>query len=378
MIKFNKAPKIKNIEKYVLDTIKNGKTSGDGPYTLKCQKILEEKFEATKILLTNSGTAALEMAAILCEITKDDEVIMPSFTYVSTANAFVIRGAKVKFIDIDKKTMNIDTALIENAITKKTKVIALVHYAGVSCDMEEIMRIAKLYNLKVVEDAAQAVMGKYKGKYLGTIGDYGCYSFHETKNYSMGEGGALVINNKNNIDLAKIIRSNGTDRNQYLEGKINKYTWLNKGSSYLPSEISAAYLYPQLLLIDEINNNRIETWNYYYNSLKLLAKEKVIELPFVPKYADHNAHIFYIKCKNISERTKLISFLLKYDIISTFHYIPLHSSIAGINYCNFVGDDNFTTLESERLLRLPIYYKMKKDDIDIVCQSIKMFYNIHN
>jgi len=375
MINFNKAPKLDNIEKYVLEVINSGKTGGDGQYTYKCQKILEDQLKAKKVLLTPSGTSALEIAAMLCNISSNDEVIMPAFTYVSTANAFIIRNAKVIFVDIDKDTMNIDTKLIEQAITERTKVITIVHYAGVSCDMDEIMRIAHKYKLKVIEDAAQSLMSTYKGDYLGTIGDFGCYSFHATKNYSMGEGGALVINNQEDIALAKIIRSNGTNRNDFLEGKINSYSWKEKGSSYIPSEILVAYLYPQLLLINEINTDRINSWNIYYKELTVLAKENLISLPYIPDYSKHNAHTFYIKCKDIKERSELIKFLAENNIQASFHYIPLHKSSAGLKYTKFVGKDIFTTKESKRLLRLPMYYKMDKKDIKKVCYFIKSFYS---
>ena len=374
MISFNKAVTSEKMKEYISDVIDSGRTGGIGKYTRKCEKLLESRFDAKRVLLTTSGTSALEMAAILCDLIEGDEVIMPSFTFVSTANAFVMRRAKVVFVDIDRETMNIDPLMVENAINERTRVIAIVHYAGVSCDMDRIMAIAKAHGLKVVEDAAQAVMGRYRDRYLGTIGDYGCYSFHETKNYSMGEGGALVINNKEDIERAEIIRENGTDRSKYLEGLTDKYTWLEPGASYRPSDLLAAYLYAQLEMLDQVNSNRIDSWNHYYKLLKPLSDKDIIELPVIPGYAIHNGHMFYIKCGNKGERSELIAYLRSHDIGSAFHYIPLHSSPAGLKYGRFSGMDLYTTCESERLLRLPMYYNISPQDIEEVCTTIKSFY----
>lgn len=329
---------------------------------------------APKVLLTTSCTHATEMAAILADIKPGDEVIMPAYTFVSTADAFVLRGAKAKFVDIRPDTMNMDEKLIEEAITEKTKAIVPVHYAGVACEMDTIMEIAKKHNLLVIEDAAQGVMSTYKGRALGSIGDYGCYSFHETKNYSMGEGGALVIRDKDNCEMAEIVREKGTNRSKFFRGQIDKYTWVEAGSSYLPSELNAAYLWAQLEIADEIFNNRMESWNLYWEGLRGLSESGKIQLPFIPNECNHNAHMFYIKAKDLDERTKLISYLKSNGINSVFHYIPLHTAPAGKKYGEFVGEDVYTTKESERLLRLPLYYGMKKIDVERVIDAIMEFY----
>lgn len=376
MINFNIPPFLGKELDYVKDSIiDNKKICGDGPYTKKCNQILEEKFISNKILLTTSCTHALEMAAILIDIKEGDEVIMPSFTFVSTADAFVMRGAKIIFIDIRPDTMNIDETLIESAITDKTKAIVPVHYAGVACDMDKIKEIANKHNLFVIEDAAQGVMAKYNGKALGTIGDFGCYSFHETKNYSMGEGGALSINNKIFTERAEIIREKGTNRSKFFRGQIDKYTWVDFGSSYLPSDINAAYLYAQLEEAEIINKDRLKSWDFYYNNLNCLKEEGFIELPYVPKECEHNAHMFYIKTKDLNERSKLIEYLKENGVISAFHYIPLHSSIAGKKFGEFHGEDIYTTKESERLLRLPMYYGIEEDDLRYIVNKIIEFYN---
>ena len=352
----------------------NRKICGDGEFTKKCSELMEEKFNAKKILLTTSCTSALEMAAILLDIQPGDEVILPSYTFVSTADAFVMVGAKIVFVDINPKTMNIDENKIEEAITSKTKAIVVVHYAGISPDMDRIMKIAKEHNLKVVEDSAQGVMAKYKDKYLGTIADLGCYSFHETKYYSMGEGGAIVINDPELIERAEIIREKGTNRNKFFRGEIDKYTWVDYGSSYLPSELNCAYLYPQLEKAEMINNDRLTSWNYYKDGLKELEKDGCITLQYVPEYSEHNAHMFYIKAKNLEERTKLIEYLKSKGIQAVFHYIPLHTSPAGMRFGRFFGEDKYTTSESEKLVRLPMYYGLTRKEQDEVIDAIKKFY----
>ena len=375
MIAFNKPPYVGKEDEYIKEAmIKNHKLCGDGPFTKKCSKWMEEKFKSEKVLLTTSCTHATEMAAILADIKEGDEVIAPSFTFVSSVNPFVLRGAKIVFVDINPKTMNIDENLIEAAITDKTKVIVPVHYAGVSCEMDKIMAIAKKYNLIVIEDAAQGVMSEYKGKALGTIGEYGCFSFHETKNYSMGEGGALLIRDKENIEKAEIIREKGTNRSRFFRGQVDKYTWVDMGSSYLPSELNAAYLYAQLENAQLIFDDRMNSWNRYREGLQELENKGLIELPYIPENCKHNAHMFYIKCKDLEERTKLIDFLKRNEIYAVFHYIPLHSAEAGLKYGRFHGEDKYTTKESERLVRLPLYYNLKEEERNLVIEKIKEFY----
>lgn len=374
MIGFNVPICIDESVDCIKEAINNRKICGDGEFTKKCSNWMEKKFNSNKILLTTSGTSALEMAAILLDIKDGDEVIMPSYTFVSTADAFVMVGAKVVFVDINPKTMNIDENEIEKAITPKTKAIVVVHYAGISPDMDEIMKIAKEHNLKVVEDAAQGFMAKYKEKYLGTIGDLGCYSFHETKNYSMGEGGAISINDPKLIERAEIIREKGTNRNKFFRGEIDKYTWVDYGSSYLPSELNCAYLYPQLKKADEINDIRLSLWNYYANNLKDLEEKGKIEIQYLPEYSKHNAHMFYIKTKNLEERTELIKYLKENGIQAVFHYIPLHTSPAGKKFGVFHGEDKYTTIESEKLVRLPMYYELTRKDQDEVISKIIEFY----
>ena len=374
MISFNVPPYCGNEKEYVGQAIDNHKICGDGEFTKKCSKWIEEKTGTEKALLTTSCTHATEMAALLCDIQPGDEIIMPSYTFVSTADAFVLRGAKVVFVDIRPDTMNIDETKIEAAITKKTKAIVPVHYAGVACEMDTIMDIARRYNLLVIEDAAQAVMSTYKGKALGTIGDYGCYSFHETKNYSMGEGGALLIKNADMIEYAEVLREKGTNRSKFFRGQIDKYTWVNYGSSYLPSELNAAYLWAELEMADEINKNRLQSWIHYYNGLQELAEKGNIELPVVPEGCVHNAHMFYIKAKDLEERTRLIAYMKENGIGCVFHYIPLHSAPAGRKFGRFHGEDQYTTKESERLMRLPMYYGLKPEDVEKVIETIKNFY----
>lgn len=374
MIPFNKPKIFKNSINYLNDAIKKSSFHGDKEYTKKCSKWIEDNFNTKKCLLTTSCTHALEMVAMLCDIEKDDEIIMPSYTFVSTANAFVKFGARIIFVDILPKTMNINEDLIEKAISKKTKIIVVVHYAGVSCDMDKIIKIAKKYNLIVVEDAAQAVMSLYKNQYLGTIGDFGCFSFHETKNYTCGEGGALLINNQKFIERAKIIREKGTNRDQFVHGVVDKYTWVDKGSSYLPSDILASILYGQLENSNKINKKRIMLWNYYYDQLIPLEKKSFIELTKIPKNCVHNAHMFFIKVDNLHIRKELIDFLGKNKILSIFHYIPLHSSLMGLKTSKFFGKDQFTSRESNRILRLPLYYDLSKKQIKYICQLIKEFF----
>lgn len=373
MIPFNVPPLVGNEEKYIHQAICNHKICGDGKFTKKCQSWIEKETGTKKALLTNSGTDALEMAAMLCDIKPDDEVILPSYTFSSTANAFALFGAKLVFVDIRPDTMNINEELIENAITEKTKVIIPVHYAGVSCEMDTIMRIARQHGVLVVEDAAQGVMSTYKGRKLGTIGDIGCYSFHETKNYSMGEGGAILINTDSLVERAEIIREKGTNRSCFLRGQVDKYTWVDIGSSYLPSELNAAYLWAQLEQADEINNNRLTTWETYYEALKYLEETGKLELPYIPTECTHNAHMFYVKLKNLEERTKFIAYLREHEVQSVFHYIPLHSAPAGQKFGHFHGEDVFTTKESERLARLPMYYGLN-EQVEKVVECVKNFF----
>ena len=343
MINFNIPPFIGNEFKYMQEAVNGHKICGDGPFTKKCDEWLENKFHANKVMLTTSGSTALDMAALLCGLKPGDEVILPSFTFSSTANSFVLAGATLVFVDIRPDTMNIDETKIEEAITDKTKVICPVHYAGVACEMDAIMDIAKRYNLMVVEDAAQAVMSSYKGKALGTIGDFGCYSFHETKNYSMGEGGAVVINNPAYIEKAEILREKGTNRSQFFRGQVAKYNWVDFGDSYLQSDLNAAYLWAQLENADEINNNRLETWNAYYKAFRPFAEKGLIEIPTIPEGCIHNAHMFYIKLRDLSTRQKYIKYMKENDILCVFHYVPLHSSPAGEKFGRFNGVDKYTT-----------------------------------
>ena len=374
MIKFNIPPHTGREQEYIGRAIAAGKLSGDGPFTKQCSEWLEKKTGTLKAMLTTSCTHATEMAALLSDIRPGDEVIMPSYTFVSTADAFVLRGATVVFVDIRPDTMNIDEKLIEAAVTDKTKAIVPVHYAGVSCEMDTIMNIADEHGLKVIEDAAQGMMCSYKGKALGTIGDFGCYSFHETKNYTMGEGGCLLIKHASDIEPAEIIREKGTNRSKFFRGQIDKYTWVEAGSSYLPSELNAAYLFAQLEEADRIYEDRMASWDAYCEQLSTLAAAGRIELPVIPEGCIHNAHMFYIKCRDIDERTRLINHLKDREISAVFHYIPLHGSPAGKKFGRFCGEDKYTTAESERLLRLPMYYGLSDDDITRVCDAVKNFY----
>ena len=375
MVDFNVPPCVGNEIEYVKQAIESHKICGDGQFTKKCHQWMEDRFNAQKVLLTTSGTTALDMAMLLCDLQPGDEVILPSYTFSSTATSAVLAGAKLVFVDVRPDTMNIDENKIEDAITDRTKVIIAMHYAGVACEMDTIMDIAKRHNLIVVEDAAQGVMSMYKGKYLGTIGTFGCYSFHETKNYSMGEGGALVINDPEYNERAEILREKGTNRAKFFRGQVDKYTWVDFGDSYLPSELNAAYLWAQLLNADEINDNRIATWNRYYQGLQTMAKEGKFEIPTVPEECEHNAHMFYLKCKDLKERSEFIKFMKEKELYCVFHYIPLHSAPAGEKFGRFDGEDEFTTKESERLVRLPMYYGLLEDQVDLVVEGIKEFYS---
>ena len=375
MIPFNKPPYTENEDQYIIESIKSSKISGDGKFSKRCHEWFEKKLQC-KTLLTTSCTHALEMAAILLNIQKGDEVIMPSYTFVSTANAFVLRGAKIVFVDIRPDTMNIDERKIEAAITNKTRAIVPVHYAGVSCEMDVIMEIASKYNLYVVEDAAQAMMSTYKGKALGTIGHIGTYSFHETKNYtSAGEGGLLIINNTDFIKRAEIIREKGTNRSQFFRGMLDKYSWVDIGSSYLMNDVSAAYLWGNLEKAEKINQNRLKNWFKYYSELKDLQDKGLITLPTIPKNCIHNSHMFYLKVSESSKRTDLIQHLKSNGILSVFHYVPLHSSKAGLNFGRFNEKDQFTTTESKKLIRLPIFYKIKSEEIEHIINQVILFFS---
>lgn len=374
MIPFNKPPFVGSELRYVEQAINNKKICGDGEFTKRCNKWIEDTFQCQKVLLTTSGTSALEMAAILCDLKPGDEVILPSYTFSTTATAFVGIGAKLVFVDIRPDTMNIDEKKIEKAITKKTKVIVPVHYAGIACEMDTIMDIANRYDLLVVEDAAQGVMSTYKGKALGTIGHFGCYSFHETKNYSMGEGGALLINNKEFNDRAEIIREKGTNRSRFFRGQVDKYTWVDYGSSFLPSDMNAAYLWGELEVADEINKARLDLWETYNRAFADLEEKGKLELPVIPPECKHNAHMFYIKLKDLEQRTAFIAYLKEHGVQATFHYVPLHSSPAGQKYGRFDAEDIFTTKESDRLVRLPMYYGLTKEDQNVVINLVHFFF----
>lgn len=374
MIHFNVPPFVGTELDYMRKAVENHKICGDGPFTKKCDEWMEQKFNAYKVMLTTSGSTALDMAALLCGLKPGDEVILPSFTFSSTANSFVLAGATLVFVDIRPDTMNIDEKKIEAAITDKTKVICAMHYAGVACEMDTIMDIARRHGLLVVEDAAQGVMAQYKGRYLGTIGDFGCYSFHETKNYSMGEGGAIVINNPAYIEKAEILREKGTNRAQFFRGQVAKYNWVDFGDSYLQSDLNAAYLWAQLEEAEEINENRLATWHTYYEAFKPLAENGVVELPTIPDGCVHNAHMFYLKCKDLETRQAYITFMKQNDILCVFHYVPLHSAPAGLKFGRFVGEDEHTTSDSDRLVRLPMYYNIAKEDLEKVINKTLEFF----
>lgn len=376
MIKFNVPPYTGREIEYIRQTVENQKICGDGEFTKKCNEWIEEKTGTAKCLLTTSCTHATELTALLSDIKEGDEVIMPSYTFVSTADAFVLRGAKAVFVDVRPDTMNIDEKLIEDAITERTKAIVPVHYAGVACEMDTIMDIAKRHNLLVIEDAAQGIMASYKGKALGAIGDMGCFSFHETKNFSMGEGGALLLQDEKYIEDAEIFREKGTDRSKYFRGQVDKYRWMNYGSSYLPSDMNAAYLWAQLEMAEEITNARLARWHQYDELLQPLKERGILELPTIPEGCVHNAHMYYAKAKDLQERTALIDFLKENGILSVFHYVPLHSAPAGIKFGRFHGEDKYTTKESERLFRLPMFYSLKEEEVDYIVSKVKEFYHV--
>ncbi|MEQ1635088.1 MAG: dTDP-4-amino-4,6-dideoxygalactose transaminase [Methylococcales bacterium] len=374
MIHFNKPAITGNELKYLQEVISSEKISGDGEFSLRCHQLLEQKLQAKKVLLTSSGTDALEMAALLANIEPGDEVIMPSYTFVSTANAFVLRGARIVFVDIRPDTLNIDETLIEQAITPKTRAIVPVHYAGIACEMDTIMDIAIRHKLWVIEDAAHGVFAYYKGRALGTIGHFGCFSFHETKNYSCGEGGAIIINRDEHRLRAEIIREKGTNRSQFFRGETNKYTWLDIGSSFLPSELQAAFLYAHLELAEQIEADRLTSWHYYYNHLSPLASQGLLALPVIPKDCQHNAHLFYIKTDTLEQREQLISHLLAHEVQAVFHYVPLHSSVMGLKHGRFAGEDRYTSTESERIVRLPLYYHLDTASLEHIIAVINAFY----
>lgn len=374
MISFNIPPVTGDELEYIKEVLNSHRLCGDGPFTKKCQAWLENRLQNSKVLLTTSGTSALDMAALLCGLEPGDEVIIPSFTFSSTATAPALTGARLVYVDLRPDTMNIDEKKIENAITDKTKVIIVMHYGGVSCDMDTIMDIAKRHHLMVIEDAAQAMMASWKGKPLGTFGDVGCFSFHETKNYSMGEGGAIAINNPDLIERAEILREKGTDRAKFFRGQVDKYTWVDIGDSFLPSELNAACLWAQLQKAEEINNSRLAAWNRYAQRLVPLVQEGLIDVQHIPNGAVHNAHMFYIKVKDLQQRTDFISWMREGGIGCVFHYVPLHSAPAGLKYGRFHGEDVWTTKESERLVRLPLYYGMQLDQVNEVCKRIEQFF----
>lgn len=374
MIDFNKPPYVGNELEYIRQAVENRKICGDGPFTKRCNAWLEERFHAQKALLTTSGTTALDMAMLLCELKPGDEVILPSYTFSSTATAAVLAGARLVFVDVRPDTMNIDETKIEAAITERTKVIVVMHYAGVACEMDTIMDLARRHGLMVVEDAAQGVMSTYKGRALGTIGDFGCYSFHETKNYSMGEGGALIINNEAYNERAEILREKGTNRSKFFRGQVDKYTWVDFGDSYLPSELNAAYLWAQLEQADAINENRLATWKAYDEAFAPLKAQGKLELPVIPEGCVHNAHMYYLKLKNLQERTAFINYMKENDVHTVFHYVPLHSAPAGLKFGRFAGEDVYTTKESERLVRLPLYYGLAQEDLEKVIRLVYDFF----
>ena len=374
MINFNVPPCVDQAFEYIRQAVENQKICGDGEFTKKCNAWIEKNTGCKKALLTTSCTHATELAALLADIQPGDEVIMPAYTFVSTADAFVLRGAIPVFVDIRPDTMNIDETKIEAAITDRTKAIVPVHYAGVSCEMDVIMDIAKRYQLYVIEDAAQGIMSTYKGQALGTFGEFGCFSFHETKNFSMGEGGAILLRDEKYVEAAEIFREKGTDRSKFYRGQVDKYRWVDFGSSYLPSDMNAAYLWAQLEKAQAITDARLAIWNQYHEELQILQEKGKLELPYVPEHCTHNAHMFYVKAKDLEERTALIDFLKQNDILAVFHYVPLHTAPAGLKYARFHGEDVYTTKESDRLIRLPLYYGLEKEQVTYICEKVKEFY----
>ena len=374
MIEFNVPPFTGRETDFMAEAVASHTICGDGAFTKKCNAWLEDRFGARKALLTTSGTTALDMAALLCDLQPGDEVILPSFTFSSTATAFVLAGAKLVFVDIRPDTMNLDERKIEDAITDRTRVLVPVHYAGVACEMDAILEIARRHGLKVVEDAAQGVMSRYRGKSLGTIGDFGCYSFHETKNFSMGEGGALLIREEEHIERAEILREKGTNRSKFFRGQVDKYTWVDFGDSYLPSDLNAAYLWAQLLVADEMNARRLAAWNRYDEALRPLAEEGLFQVPVIPEGCEHNAHMYYLKCRDLAERTAFIRHMKERGAQCVFHYVPLHSAPAGLKYGRFHGEDEYTTRESERLVRLPMYDRITEADQAAVIEAVRAFF----
>jgi len=375
MIPFNAPPVVGSELEYMQSAMASGKLCGDGGFTRRCQQWMEQRFGCKKVLLTPSCTASLEMAALLINIQPGDEVIMPSYTFVSTANAFVLRGATIVFVDIRPDTLNIDESKIEAAITEKTRAIVPVHYAGVACEMDTIMALAAKHQLFVIEDAAQGVMSRYKGRALGTIGHIGCFSFHETKNYTAGgEGGATLINDAALVERAEVIREKGTNRSQFFRGQVDKYTWRDIGSSYLMADLQAAYLWAQLEAAERVNQQRLRLWQRYYDALQPLAAQGRLQLPSLPDACEHNAHMFYIKLRDSDDRQALISWMKEAEILTVFHYIPLHSSPAGQQFGRFHGEERFTTVESERLLRLPLFYNLTDNNQNTVISSLLSFF----
>ena len=374
MISFNVPPVTGDELNYIRQAIESHRISGDGAFTKKCSQWLEKSFSVSKALLTTSGTSALDMAMLLCNLQPGDEVILPSFTFSSTANSAILAGAKLVFVDIRPDTMNIDETKIEAAITERTRAIIVMHYAGVACEMDTILSIAKEYHLKVIEDAAQGIMASYKGRPLGTIGDFGCYSFHETKNFSMGEGGALLLPRPDDVERAEILREKGTNRSKFFRGQVDKYTWVDIGDSYLPSELNAAYLWAQFQRAEEIQMDRMRIWQAYDEAFRPLEDAGKVALPTIPQDCKHNAHMFYLKLRDLEDRTRFLDFMKECGICSVFHYIPLHSAPAGKRFGRFHGEDRFTTQESERLTRLPLYYGMEQEDLDYVIEKVKVFF----
>ena len=375
MIDFNRPCMVGRELEFIKDAVSRGALCGDGYYSGQCSKWMKERYHAGHAMLTTSCTHALEMAAYLVDIAPGDEVIMPSYTFVSTADAFVLRGAKIVFVDIRPDTLNLDESLIADAVTERTKAIVPVHYAGVACEMDTIMDIARTYGLKVVEDAAQGVEAQYKGRPLGCIGDFGCFSFHETKNYTMGEGGALLFHDDAMLERAEILREKGTDRSKFFRGQVDKYRWVDYGSSYLPSELNAAYLYAQLLDHEKINAKRLALWQLYHEGFEDLEEKHLVERPFIPESCSHNAHMYYLKTKDLEERSRLIAWLREKGIYSVFHYVPLHSSPAGMKFGTFFGEDRYTTKESERLIRLPMFYDLKEEEAAYIVDAVHAFYS---